>query len=127
MIVHHVEVILHGHLGGSPLGDILHDLLHHVVGKVLSQKVEHKAVRGLEVEVLKVPGVDLSEEDGSGEVRDHHPGKSKDKTDHGDSDEKHPPDPENQEVLLVEDVVVEDAKVVAPVNSSSSGTNVDVA
>jgi hypothetical protein len=80
-----------------------------------------------EVAVLKVPGVDLSEEDGSGEVRDHHPGKSKDKTDHGDSDEKHPPDPENQEVLLVEDVVVEDAKVVAPVNSSSSGTNVDVA
>ena len=62
-----------------------------------------------------------------GEVRDHHPGESKDETDHGDSDEEHPPDPENQEVLLVEDVVVEDAKVVAPVNSSSSGTNVDVA
>ena len=65
MIVHHVEVILHVHLSGGPLGDVLHDLLHYVVGKVLSQKVEDKAVRGLEVEVLKMPGVDLSEEDGS--------------------------------------------------------------
>lgn len=65
MIVHHVEVVLHVHLSGGPLGDVLHDLLHYVVGKVLSQKVEDKAVRGLEVEVLKMPGVDLSEEDGS--------------------------------------------------------------
>ena len=65
MIVHHVEVVLHVHLSGGPLGNVLHDLLHYVVGKVLSQKVEDKAVRGLEVEVLKMPGVDLSEEDGS--------------------------------------------------------------
>ena len=61
------------------------------------------------------------------EVRDHHPGESEDETNDGDSDEEHPPDPEDQEVLLVENVVVEDAKVVAPVNGSSSGTNVDVA
>ena len=63
MIVHHVEVVLHVHLSGGPLGDVLHDLLHYVVGKVLSQKVEDKAVRGLEVEVLKMPGVNLSEQD----------------------------------------------------------------
>ena len=63
MIVHHVEVVLHGHLGGGPLGNVLHDLLHHVVGKVLGQEVEDEAVRGLEVEVLKMPGVNLSEQD----------------------------------------------------------------
>ena len=63
MIVHHVQVVLHSHLGGGPLGNVLHDLLHHVMGKVLGQKVEDEAVRGLEVEVLKMPGVNLSEQD----------------------------------------------------------------
>ena len=64
MVVHHVEIVLHGHGGGGPLGDELHDLLHHVVGEVLGQEVKHEAVGGLEVQVLQVPGVDLSQEDG---------------------------------------------------------------
>ena len=54
----------HSHGGGGPLGDELHDLLHHVVGEVLGQEVKHEAVGGLEVQVLQVPGVDLSQEDG---------------------------------------------------------------
>ena len=62
-----------------------------------------------------------------GEIGDHNPGESVDKTEDGDCDEGEPPEPEGEEVLLVEDVVVEDAKVVTPVDGTSSGTNTDVA
>ena len=61
-----------------------------------------------------------------GEVWDHDPGESVNQAEHGDPDEGEPPEPEDEEVLLVEDVVVENAEIVASVNSSSSSTNVDV-
>ena len=61
-----------------------------------------------------------------GQVWDHHSCKSVDETDDGETNEEHPPHPEDKEVLLVEDVVVKNAKIVGPVNSSSGGTNVDV-
>ena len=62
-----------------------------------------------------------------GQVRDHDSCKSEDETNNSEADEEHPPHPENKEVLLVEDIVVEDAEVVAPVNGTSGGSNVDVA
>ena len=61
VIVNHVHVVLHGGHGG-PLGDELHHLLHLVVLQVLSKEVEHEAVGGLELEVLQMPGVNLSHE-----------------------------------------------------------------
>jgi len=122
MIVHHVQIVLHG----SSLGDELHHLLHHVVGKVLGQEVEDETVGGLEVKILQMPGVDLSHQNRPGQVWDHHSCKSVDETDDGETNEEHPPHPEDKEVLLVEDVVVKNAKIVGPVNSSSGGTNVDV-
>merc|ERR1719443_166949 len=73
-----------------------------------------------------MPGVDLSHQNRPGQVWDHHSCKSVDKTDDGETNEEHPPHPEDKEVLLVEDVVVKNAKIVGPVNSSSGGTNVDV-
>jgi len=123
VIVHHVQVIL----DGGPLGNELHHLLHLVMRQVLGKEVEHEAVRGLEVEVLQVPGVNLSHQHRSGQIRNHHSGKSVDQTNHRETNQEHPPHPEDQEIFLVEDVVVEDAEIVASVNSTSGGTNVDVA
>ena len=62
-----------------------------------------------------------------GEVRDHQPGESVDQTEDRDTDEQHPPHPEDKEVLLVEDVVVKDAEIVAGVDTTSSSTNTDIA
>ena len=62
-----------------------------------------------------------------GEVWDHDPGEPVDQADDGDSDEEEPPEPEDKEILLVEDVVVENAEVVTPVDGSSGSTNTDVA
>ena len=59
MIVHHVQIVLHG----SSLGDELHHLLPHVVGQVLRQEVEDETVGGLQVKILQMPGVDLSHQD----------------------------------------------------------------
>lgn len=73
-----------------------------------------------------MPSVDLSHQDRSGEIRNHHSGESVDKSDDGESNEEHPPHPEDKEILLIEDVVVKNAKIVCSVNSSSGGTNVDV-
>ena len=62
-----------------------------------------------------------------GEVWDHDPGKSVDQAEHGDPDEGEPPEPEDKEVLLVEQVVGEDAQVVRPVDRSGGGADSDVA
>ena len=62
-----------------------------------------------------------------GEVWDHDPGESVNQAEHGDPDEGEPPEPENQEVLLVEQVVGEDAQVVRPVDRSGGGADSDVA
>ena len=62
-----------------------------------------------------------------GEVRDHQSGKSVDQSDDGDTNERHPPHPEDKEVLLVEDVVIKNAQIVAGVDPTSSGSNPDVA
>jgi len=73
-----------------------------------------------------MPSVDLSHQDRSGEIRNHHPGESVDESDDGESNEEHPPHPEDKEIFLIEDVVVKNAKIVGSVNSSSGGTDVDV-
>ena len=62
-----------------------------------------------------------------GQIGNHHPGESVDQPDHGEADQEHPPHPEDEEVLLVEDVVVEDAEIIVGVNVTSSCSNTDVA
>ena len=62
-----------------------------------------------------------------GEVRDHDASKSVDQTKDGDTDECEPPEPEDKEVLLVEQIVGEDAEVVGPVDGSCRRTDPDVA
>ena len=69
----------------------------------------------------------MRERGSPGEVWDHDPGESVNQAEHGDPDEGEPPKPENQEVLLVEQVVGEDAQVVRPVDRSSGGADSDVA
>ena len=71
--------------------------------------------------------VTLLEISSPGEVWDHDPGESVDQAEHGDPDEGEPPEPEDEEVLLVEQVVGEDAEVVGPVNGSSCSTDSNVA
>ena len=61
------------------------------------------------------------------EVGDHDPCKSEDEPEDGDADEGEPPEPEDEEVLLVEQVVGEDAEVVGPVDGSCRRTDPDVA
>ena len=61
------------------------------------------------------------------EVGDHDPCKSEDEPEDGDADEGEPPEPEDEEVLLVEQVVGEDAQVVRPVDRSGGGADSDVA
>ena len=62
-----------------------------------------------------------------GEVWDHDPGKSVDEPDDGDADEGEPPEPEDEEVLLVEQVVGEDAEVVGAVDGAGGCADTDVA
>ena len=62
-----------------------------------------------------------------GEAWDHDPGESVDKTDGGDGDEEEPPEPKDEEILLVEDIIVENAEIVAPVDSTSCGSNTNIA
>ena len=62
-----------------------------------------------------------------GEVGDHDPCKSVDEPEDGDPDEGEPPEPEDEEVLLVEEVVGEDAEVVGPVDGSRCCTDSNVA
>merc|ERR1719288_728560 len=47
-----------------------------------------------------MPGVDLSHQNRPGQVWDHHSCKSVDETDDGETNEEHPPHPEDKEVLL---------------------------
>ena len=61
-----------------------------------------------------------------GEVRYADSGSSVDESKDGDDGEDQPPHPQDKEVLLVEEIVGQDAQVVGPVNATSSSTNSDV-
>ena len=71
--------------------------------------------------------VSLLERRSPGEIWNHDPRESVDQAEHGDPDEGEPPEPEDEEVLLVEQVVGEDAQVVRPVDRSGGGADSDVA
>ena len=62
-----------------------------------------------------------------GEIRDCNPGEPVDDPQDGEDRDAQPPEPEDQKVLLVEEVVREDAKVVAPVYASGCSSNTDIA
>jgi len=123
VVVDVVQVILQQRL----LGDLPEHLVHDGVGDVVPQEVQHEAVSSTELQVLQSPCSHFSHQHGPGEVWDHDPGEPVHQADGGDSDEEEPPEPEDEEILLVEDVVVEDAQVVAPVDGSGGGADPDVA
>jgi len=123
VIVNGVEIILEDVL----LGDLADDLVHGVVGHVDGHGLQHERVGGAELEVTKLPGWNFPQQNRPGQVRDHHTGESVDQSDHRETDQNHPPHPEDEEVLLVEDVVIKNAQIVAGVDPTSSGSNPDVA
>jgi len=123
VVVHMVQVVLQQRL----LGDLSEDLVHDGVRDVVPQEVQYKAVCSTKLQIFQSPCSHFSQQHGPGEVWDHDPGEPVDQADGGDSDEEEPPEPENEEILLVEDVVVEDAEIVAPVDGSCGGSNSDVA
>ena len=69
----------------------------------------------------------LKNEHSPGEIRDSNPGEPVDDPQDGEDGDAQPPEPEDQEVLLVEEVVREDAEVVAPVYASGCSSNTDIA
>jgi len=97
------------------------------VGDVVPQEVQHEAVSSTELQIFQSPCPHFSHQHGPGEVWDHDPGEPVDQAEGGDSDEEEPPEPEDEEILLIEDVVVEDAEVVAPVDGPGGGADPDVA
>jgi len=135
VVVDRIEIILHGvlcdilpfSLQNILLGDLDDDLLDHGVGHVGGHGLQDEGLPAGELHGSQPGGGDFSEEDSSGEVRDHQPGESVDEAEDGDTDESHPPHPEDQEILLVEDVVVKDAEIVAGVDTTRGGSDADVA
>jgi len=135
VVVDRIEIILHGvlcdilpfSLQNILLGDLDDDLLDHGVGHVGGHGLQDEGLSTGELHGSQPGSGDFSEEDSSGEVRDHQPGESVDEAEDGDTDESHPPHPEDKEILLVEDVVVKDAEIVAGVDTTSSSTNTDIA
>jgi len=81
------------------------------------------------VEVVHLPPVPphLEPEEGPAELRHHDPRHPVHHPHHGGHDEAHPPQPHEQEVLLVEEVVGEDAQVVVDVLPPCPGSYGDVA
>ena len=109
------------------LGDLPEYLVHHGVGNVVPQEVQHKTVGSTKFQIFEPPCSHLSHQHRPGEVWDHDPGEPVHQAHGGDSNEEEPPEPEDEEILLVEDVVVEDAQVVAPVDGSRGGADPDIA
>ena len=62
-----------------------------------------------------------------GEIRNCNPGEPVEDPQDGEDGDAQPPEPEDQEVLLVEEVVGENAKVVAPVYASGCSSDTDIA
>jgi len=123
VVVHVVQVILHN---GS-LGDFSQQLVHDWVRDVVTKQVQNKAVSSTKLKILQSPCSHFAHQNRPGQIWDHDPGEPVDKAQDGDGDEGEPPEPKDKEILLVEDVVVEDAEIVSPVDCSSGGTNANIA
>jgi len=136
VVVYSIEIILHGilcfillpsSLQNILLGDLDDDLVDHGVGHVGGHGLQDERLAASELHGSQPGCRNFSEQDSSGEVGDHQTSKSVDQSDDGDTNERHPPHPEDKEVLLVEDVIVKDAEIVAGVDTTSCSTNPDVA
>ena len=62
-----------------------------------------------------------------GEVGDTDPSSPVDESENGQDGQTQPPEPQDEEVLLVEQVVGQDAQVVGPVDTTRGSSNTDVA
>jgi len=123
VVVHIVQVVLQ--LANCPLGKLAQNLVHALGRDVVGEHVKNKAVCSAQLKVLESPSTHLPCKNGPREVGHHDPGKSVDHAQDGHPDEEEPPDPDDKKVLLVEEVVTEDAKIVARVHGTSRGTDID--
>lgn len=114
-------------LQGRPLGNLDKNLIHNVVGNIGGEHVQNKAVSSRQIKVVKSPRLHTSHQDGPGKVRYTDSGSSVDESKDGEDGNGQPPEPQDKEVLLVEQVVGEDAQIVGPVYATSSSTNSDIA
>jgi len=114
-------------LQGSSLGDLNQNLIHNVVGNIGGEHIKNKAVSTGQGQVVKSPCLYTSHQDGPGEVRYTDSGSSVDKSQDGEDGEGQPPQPQNKEVLLIEQIIGENAQVVGSVDTTCSSTNSDVA
>ena len=105
----------------SLVADILHvggNLPQHGVregghvSQVVQQELQHETLPASEDEAAQLTAMNFPEEQHLGEDRERDSQESEDEPKDRDDQEEHPPEPEGEEVLLVEDVVAEDAEEV---------------
>jgi len=114
----------------SHLSHLHHHLREHFVFQRVQHPIQHEVVSSREVlKSLHLPlgSHHLPLEQGPAELRHHHPRHSVDHPQAGEPSQDHPPQPNDEEVLLVEEVVGEDAQIVALILSSCSCSYGDVA
>jgi len=108
-------------------GNFIHNISELLVIQGVTEPVEHEVFGSGEHEVRNLLGLDLPHDHLPAEVGHGHASKTVDQPEHGDNDEADPPQPDDEEVLLVEEIVGEDAQIVALILSSRRCSYGDVA
>ena len=88
---------------------------------VLGHEVEDEVVCRIKVDLAELLPVHFSHQHRPRELRDGDPGEPVDEHQDGEGEQERPPAPQDQEVLLVEQVVAQDAQEVAAVQGSGGG------
>lgn len=99
----------------------LQDLVHLAVFHVLGHEVEDEVVCRPEMDPAELLPVHLAHQHCPGELRDGNPGEPVDEHEDGEGEQERPPAPQDQEVLLVEQVVAQDTEEVAAVQGPGGG------
>ena len=82
------------------------------VSQVVQQKLQHKILPTSENQATKLTAMDFPQEQHLREGRESDSQESKDDPDNRDDQQHHPPNPEGEEVLLVEYVVPQNAEEI---------------
>jgi len=98
---------------------ILYIRSHKPGGHVVQNHPKHEALGAGHVDVPEVSDMDLPGHPTFGEAGDGDSRDAVDDTKDGENEEEGPPQPKDEEVLLVEQVVAEDTEEVASIDSSS--------
>ena len=97
--------------------ELLDELLDHqrVGVEVLDDELQHKAVTGGEGDIVQIFAMILLVQHHSGEGRTCNSDCSVDKPNDRETQHQHPPHPQDEEIFLVEDVVLENTEKVCAV------------